>query len=370
MGQEALTAALDDPGFFSDFGRQASRSESYGGNNNQEGYTNMVDLDHLARNSKELLPKTADAVLKGLEECVVYRVAGAYRSQSSGLSCYYSYNGDRKDLQVYTELGYSQAFKYLYNYGLDGRLSADGMTYVSQLGYQAEKLPEVPSFESDNFSSDLPVTLTEDGYAMLDIGPELANILKCIYFHLAYVSESNDMMLLLCRDNDIDMDYVNGIFLDNFRGVWGSIDGHFVYMEIIYESDDYNMYAVPVLVNNEAYNLRVAYDFTTEEYYILGARKGLEDNGIPDKSLRPLYVGDRISTIYYASSFTGEDDFEAYIAETFTLNKNSSFYEADLGDGEFVMLFELVDSKNNSIWSEPFFFEVHGGDIYTMVSEE
>ena len=370
MGQEALSIALDDPSFFSNFGRQASRSESYGGNNNQEGYTNMVDLGHLARNCAQLLPKTSQAVLDGLSECVVYRVAGAYRSESSGLSCYYSYNGDKKDLNGYDQLGYSQAFKYLYSYGINGKLSADGMNYVTQLGYVENTLPEVPSLESDQFSSDLPVSLSEDGYAMLDVGPELANVLTGVYYHLAYVSENSDTMLLLGRDNDIDADYVNGIFLDNFRGVWGTIDGHFVYMEIIYEGEDYNMYAVPVLINGEAYNIRVAYDFNTEEYYILGARKGLEDNGMPDKNLLPIYVGDKISTIYYASSFSGEDDFEPYIAETFTVKRNTSFYEEDLGDGEFVMIFELVDSKNNTVWSDPVFFEVHGDDIYTMVGNE
>ena len=370
MGQEALTTALDKPGFFTDFARQASRSESYGGNNYQEGYTNMVDLGHLARNSINLLPNTAQAVLDGLDNCVVYRVAGPYRSEATGLSCYYSYNGDRTDLKGYNELGYSQAFKYLYSYAINGKLNADGMNYVSQLGYQQQELPDVPSFESDGFSADLPVVLSDEGYAMLDVGPELSSILKGVYFHLAYVSTSGDTMLLLGRDNDIDMDYVNGIFLDNFRGVWGSIDGHFVYMEIIYESDDYNIYAVPILLNGEAYNLRVTYDFNTERYYMLGARKGLSAEGAPDKDLVPLYVGDRISTIYYASSFNGDDEFEPYIAETFTLRRNSSFYESDLGDGEFVMLFELVDSKNNSIWSEPIFFEVHGDDIYTMVGNE
>ena len=369
MGQEALRIALDEPNFFSDFGRRATRSESYGGNNSQEGYTNMVDLGHLARNSLDLLPQTAQAVLDGLEECVIYRVAGPYRSQSTGLSCYYSFNGDRRDLNAYNQLGYSQAFKYLYNFGINGKLSADGMAYVNQMGYQQQELPQVPSFENDEYSNDLPLTLSDEGYAMLDIGPELANILKGVYFHLAYVSEQSDTMLLLGRDNDIDMDYVNGIFLDNFRGVWGSIDGHFVYMEIIYESEDYNIYAVPILLNGEAYNLRVAYDYNTEQYYMLGARKGLSSGGMPDKDLVPLYVGDKISTIYYASSFSGEDDFEAYIADTFTLKRNSSFYEADLGDGEFVILFELVDSKNNSIWSEPAFIEVHGEDIYTMIGE-
>jgi len=370
MGQEALSIALEDPGFFSDFGRLASRSESYGGNNSQEGYTNMVDLGHLARNAGQLLPRTSQAVLDGLADCVIYRVAGAYRNQATGLSCYYSYNGDRRDLKGYTELGYSQPFKYLYSYGLDGKLSADGMAYVSQLGYAQAELPEVPSFESDGFSADLPVSLSDEGYSMLDVGPELAGILKGVYFRLAYVSTAGDTILLLGRDNDIDMDYINGIFMDNFRGVWGTIDGHFVYMEIIYEGEDYNMYAVPILLNGEACNLRVAYDYGTEEYYILGARRGLEDNGMPDKNLLPIYVGDVISPVYYASSFSGDDDFEPYRTESFTVTRNTRFYEQDLGDGEFILLFELVDSKNNSIWSDPVFIEVHGDDIYTMVGEE
>ena len=370
MGQEALTTALEDPSFFTSFARQATRSESYGGNNNQEGYTNMVDLGHLARNSAELLPDSAGAVLDGLSECVIYRVNGAYRSQATGLSCYYSFNGNRKDLAGYNEFGYSKPFKYLYSYGLDGQLSSEGMAYVNGLGYEQEALPEVPSFESEDFSSDFPLSLSEEGYAMLDIGPKLASIIKGVYFHLAFVSTQGDTMLLLGRDNDIDADFLNGIFLDNFRGVWGSIDGHFVYMEIIYEGEDYNIYAVPILLNGEACNLRVAYDYNTEEYYILGARRGLEDTGgLPDKDLMPIYVGDTITTILYATDFQGNAELKPYKGDSFTVKRNTSFYEQDLGDGEFILLFELVDSKNNSIWSDPAYIEVHGEDIYVMVDE-
>ncbi len=370
MGQEALKIAVEDSSFFTSFSRLAARCENYGGNNYQEGYTNMVDLGHLARSAKDLLPETSQAVLDGLKHCVIYRVAGPYHNQATGLSCYYSYNGDRTDLNGYTQHGYSQAFKYLYSYGITGRLSADGMNYVNQLGYSQQELPEVPSLESPEFTTDLPVTLSDDGYAMLDVGPELANVLSGVYFYLSYVSTSGDTMLFMGRDNDIDADYVNGIFMDNFRGVWGSIDGHFVYMNIIYESDDYNIYAVPILLNGELYNLRVAYDFSSGKYSILGARQGLDTSGKPDKNLVPLYVGDEISTVYYASSFSGDDDFELYKMETFTVNRNTSFYEKDLGDGEFILIFELVDAKNNSVWSDPVFIEVHGDDIYVSTGVE
>ena len=43
-GAEALSAACQDPSFFTRFARVADRSENYGGNTREQGYTNMVDL--------------------------------------------------------------------------------------------------------------------------------------------------------------------------------------------------------------------------------------------------------------------------------------------------------------------------------------
>lgn len=44
FGAEALSAACTDPGFFSQFGRVAAKSENYGGNTKEQGYTNMARL--------------------------------------------------------------------------------------------------------------------------------------------------------------------------------------------------------------------------------------------------------------------------------------------------------------------------------------
>ena len=244
------------------------------------------------------------------------------------------------------------------------------MNYVSQLGYQADQLPEVPSFDSDEFSADLPVTLNEDGYAMLDIGPELSNIIKGVYFHLAYVSENNDMMLLLGRDNDIDTDYVNGIFLDNFRGVWGAIDGHLVYMELSFAGDDYNLYSVPILLNGEAYNLQVAYDFTAEAWNILGASQGLDESGMASKELRLLAEGDVITTIWKVASYSGDDDFEMYAAEELTVTADTSFGEAALFDGSYAMVFEMWDAAGNYAYSDKVTFDCEDGEIFTTVYED
>lgn len=57
-------------------------------------------------------------------------------------------------------------------------------------------------------------------------------------------------------------------------------------MELSFEGEGYNLYSVPILLNGEQYHLQVAYDFTTEEWSILGARQGIEDNGMADKEMR------------------------------------------------------------------------------------
>ena len=125
FGQEAFVAASEDPGFFAELGRAAAQSENYGGNTREQGYTNMVDLGHLARQTAWMLP-SAQSVCDALEECIVYQVGGIYRSEATGLSCYYSYNGDVNDFNGYINVGTGLAFKHLYAYGLTGELAEGG----------------------------------------------------------------------------------------------------------------------------------------------------------------------------------------------------------------------------------------------------
>ena len=168
----------------------------------------------------------------------------------------------------------------------------------------------------------------------------------------------------------MEADWENGIFKDNFRGVWGAIDGNLVYMEVSYESDDYTVYAVPILLNDKEYNLRVIYDYNDEEFYILGARRGLDDNGKADRNLVQLQPGDEITTIHYAATMSGDDDFEAIPVDTFTVTENTTFAEEDLGDGTFIMMFELMDAKNNYAYSEMVQFTVEGEYMDVEILDE
>ena len=364
FGAEALAAACEDPGFFSRFARIAAQSENYGGNTREQGYTNMVDLGHMARQSAGLL-QTAGDVLKALEDCVLYRVSGPYRTESTGLSCYYSYNGDLNDLYGYTNVGAGQAFKYFYSYELTGQLDDAGMEYISGMNY--EELPQIQSLAAMGWDG-MPLQVDEDGVSHLTLGPEADSILAGIGFSLYYFDEENDIMLLLGTDND-NADWENGVFSDNFRGVWGGIDGHMVYMELCFEGEDYNLYSVPVLLNGEPYNLQVAYDFTTEEWSILGARQGIGEAGMSDKELRLLQPGDTLTTIWYLSSYSGEDGLEAYAVEELTVTADTSFAEMELPNGRYGMVFEMRDAMDNYAYSDSVFFLCEGGELSTLIYE-
>ena len=365
FGAQALAAAAEDPGFLSRFRREADLSENYGGNTREQGYTNMVDMGAIARRTVGELPAAQD-VLDALEGCVLYRVSGKYRSEATGLSCYYSYNNDIADLNGYITEGAGAAFKYLYAYQLTGGLDADGMAYLAQLGL--DSLPALPSLSAMRWDN-APLTLDDDGYASLTLGAEADRVLAGIGFSLYRVDEDSDAVLLLGTDNDITADWENGVFTDNFRGVWGSIDGCLVYMELSYEGEDYNLYSVPVLLNGEAYNLQVVYDFNDEAWSILGARQGIDDSGMADKELRKLQSGDELTTIWYMASLSDDSDFEAYEAETLTVTEGTAFTEMDLPDGEYMLLFEFWDTQGNSGTSQAVTFEVEGDDIFTSIYE-
>ena len=366
FGQEALAAAAEDPGFFAELGRAAARSENYGGNTREQGYTNMVDLGHLARQTAWMLP-SAQRVCDALTDCVIYQVGGPYRAEATGLSCYYSYNGDVDDLNGYITVGESTAFKHLYAYELTGELAEDSEEYLSSL--DIGELPERVTLADMDWDG-APLDLDDEGTSFLTLGPEANDVLAGIGFSLFYVDEAGDQMLLLGTDNDLTADWENGVFYDNFRGVWGALDGHLVYMELSFEGEDYNLYSVPILLIGEAYNLQVAYDFTAEEWSILGASQGLDESGMASKELRLLAEGDVITTIWKAATFTGDDDFEMYAAEELTVTADTAFGEAPLFDGSYSMVFEMWDAAGNYACSDAVTFDCAGGEISTTVYED
>ena len=364
LGKEALEIALKDPTFFVDFGINAMFSENYGGNTREEGYANMVDLGDLTKNCEELLPQNQKKVIEALENCVLYQRKGFFRDYACGLSCYYSYNGDTEEYYNYIEQGCSESFKYLFGYGLIGKLEDSGMQYINDCcGYRNKTLPHVPNIIDDG-EKEYPVSLNEENYAVLKLDEKTNKLIRTVYMDVAYLDEKNNQIILLGKDNDMTSDFEKGIFTDNFRGVWGAIDNHTVYMEVVYENEETTIFSVPILLNKEEYNLRIMYENKTDKFKILGARKPLNEKGMADKNMVELKPGDKIAPIFYAIKFDENDDeIRALPQEEFTVTEKTFFEEKELKDGNYLTMFELIDIKNNSKYSQMIQFTLTKDDM-------
>ena len=373
IGAESLIYATVSPSYFSEYGRAARNAVSYGGNNSWYGYTNMVDLGDLVRQAGDnLLPEYGQALLNALADCVIYQVTGPLRTNASGLSKYYNLDGDYANFQAYTELRDDDPFHWFFEFLLTGSLSAEGERYVLDLARRYSQAQEIRTRSVPNSTGDgldeYPLIYTNDGYVILSLGSEIANKLTGVYCHLAFYDVENDIILMLGRDSDLDVDWESGVFMDNFRGVWGSIDGHIVYMELTDESENYQLFSVPVLLGGEEFTLRVSYSYDAEEYMILGARRGIDENGMSDRNLRPVVPGDVIEPLHYVL-FDMEDedeDFSIIAGDRLIVTANTRFTETELGDGLYIFLFEMVDALNNSFLSEPAMFSVDDGEIYLL----
>lgn len=142
-------------------------------------------------------------MLDALDACVLYQVGGEYRTEATGLSCYYSYNGDVDDFNGYAGLGAGTAFKYFYSYGLTGELDDSGMEYIADMDF--DTLAEVKSLPDMGWD-DMPLDVDDEGVSFLTLGPEAADILSGIGFALYLVDEESDQTMLLGIDNDMDAD--------------------------------------------------------------------------------------------------------------------------------------------------------------------
>ena len=466
FGLEAVSVAVDDTGFYATLGRQAKASENYM-NSRSEGFTNMVDLGSLARRMQQTLPDFTGSLLEALNDAVIYKVNGPYR-KSSGLSCYYPFDGSEQSFRAMMNVGNITSFLILngLQFGFidsdvavkhlerisneisaavdaDSGSSASSGTSGGSGGGSAPAVPSSPSDEGGSGESgggsgssgssggfqtsegtvtgggsgsvpgissfisshspggsaglssiigqganaafgsvaplakpdiseleDFKVTITESDGAELNLGPERIKFLDSVRFYLAFVSPENDLILLLGKDADMKADWETGVFRDNFRGVWPTLDGHLVYMEVTNEAEDVNHYVVPIKLNGERCNLFVIYDFPKQAYRVLGARRVIGNN-IADKGLIHLKAGDKVTTILKSMSISGEDDdFREVDVDTFTLGENVKFEETDMGDGSFMFLFEMTDVQNNTATSEIVSIEVKDGTATYSTGEE
>ena len=353
MGKVVLQKAEKDTSVCAEFARSAGKSENYGGNNDKEGYTNMVDLGHLADNAEGIIGSARDEIIKALSDAVVYKVNGDYRRHASGLSIYYSYDGDENGAKAYHQIAADSLYSDFVNYSIGLGLSEEAQSEAS--------VSEVP--EVSGFNGEMPISITKNNYLQLKIASDQIDSIQDISFNLAYLSDDGDAIVFLGKDNDLNCDWDKGVFRDNFRGKWGSINGSHCYMDLVYQGDDYNLYSVPIKLNGEKRFLSVAYDYDSDAFYILGSNSGVDESGQAGKDITPLKKGDKLTILYYAQDLSSDAEVEEIEGEKITWKDSYKFTEENLPDGKYAFLFEVTDIKGKSTLSDAAFINYKDGEI-------
>lgn len=322
----------------------AKSAESYG----DSGFfsMNMVDLADLMNKTSSVVGNDAKAVVSAIDEAVVYEVHGRNRASASGLSVYYPLQiTDRKDFARYAEVTDNTPY-----------LQFLAVMFGVYDNYQWNKFDNYVSLHGEPVAEkDLKIkytqTVSNTGHVHLNVtqgADQVANVAFEMYVYL-------DQLGILCylgSDNDLNGSYETGAFVDNFQDDWLTIDGHYVSASLCEVGDGYNLYYIPILLNDEKTGLIVEYEFATNEYNVLCAwDEANQSTGMAGKTGRLLEEGDKIQFLFPAENAkTGISDMIPL--ETMQWHEDAPVVYEGLGDGNFAFRYEITDVLGNKIQTD------------------
>jgi hypothetical protein len=169
----------------------------------------------------------------------------------------------------------------------------------------------------------------------------------------------------LGSDNNLYCDYEKGVFRENFEGSWMTIGGEFVYAELTEENEDYNLYTIPIRLNGEEKYLKAEYDFNKEEYNILGAYDGVdEETGFSGRDIKQLKKGDKVEFLFYVYDPDSENDEDDMIPlSKITWDKNTKMEDGDFEDAGFIYMFMIKSIFGDEDFGDPIYMTIKNGEI-------
>lgn len=335
-----VSPSIDAPNQLNLISQGRSRAESYGGNSNLQGYSDLIDLAHFAENiSSEY--ELAEELLYAMDEAVIYSVNGSTRENSNGLSIYFPHKDKEnfeENLSNYSQLDFSPNYQDFVH------------EYVSKVDSTYTGIELIDSGFGEIEDEEAPFSI--------QIDPEDLDMIEYINCFLAiYLDEEETEIAILGMDNNVNFDEETGIVSDNFSGWWTGLDGHFVSIEIIEETDDYNRYVIPVLLNGEEVDIVASWfwDDSYEEggyYEVNGAWRGfIGDSIMPDKNLIKIKPGDSIIPLFeYYDEVTDEDGYlegdEIIVGDELVIE------DVPIPSGSYLYGFYLLDYAQNEVYSD------------------
>ena len=355
--------------------RAIQKADNFGGNNRNEGYTNMVDLKGLLNSAAPYISNAEDTLEK-LDNAVISVVNGPQHEGAGGLSLYYPLSVQGSDeLSTFADVctsTYYLAFVDSVAYGdsSDDYESYDN-SYICQdcqdlwdCGYSgAENIDG----SSENYDFDSESSYIEIGSVYFDEnGTYTVPVINGDYFSYATCSlfaEFDGASVYLGEDDNVIIDGENMLIQDNFDGSWPALEGYPLAIEAVSLTDDMTVYTCPIRLNGEDTNLRIEYHYSDNSWKVLGAWDGIDpETGAAAKETIRLKAGDVIAPLYLAIY---DEDYEYIEAGEFVLDGEPEIEYLTLFDGDFSYSMTLYDIFGNYTYTPAVTFEIdENGDVY------
>jgi hypothetical protein len=356
------------------------RAENYGGNNDSEGYTNMVDLGDLTQCAEGVLSDTGDSLLTALFTAVPYHVAGEGRKRSNGLSIYVPLAAATDELDQYATLAATSGEYLRFLEGMYDWTVPDGVVISQPVFPTGEKTPDVEKTSVDgieaaqtlnpkDFKFSFTTTLSEDGSILLDV-TDGAEIVSTVAFNLFYRDDDSNSLWYLGSDFDVNQNDEGTRFWDNYRNKWVIINDNLCMMVALSFTDDYILYTVPVQVNGEPTNLRMLYHQDTAEYEVIGTWDGIDsETGMSSREVKKLKDGDLVEFVFDAADLNNGKD-ASFTGGSFTVSGPVVAEEATLFDGVYYYQYEVTDIFGNTYQSDFAVMESINGKINVEIVQK
>ena len=385
-----LTDVAVTPAAIQTYRQEAGKARNFGGNNRSEGYTHMVDLGELVLNTEGVWDEVGLAVLDRLFDAVEYSIDGSQRKKANGLSVFYPFTTDAEvgyACATIAELPVSKAYMRFVaalvpawnasgelNQTVGERPEASYTAGETQAAEDSAAETTMTQYDPADTNIEFFAEIDDNGYYTLYIDQGL-DYVEDVQFALYMMDREEGSAILLGTDNDIDAFWDEGVFYDNFRGVWLTVGGEYCSPILIDAQVDYNLYTIPIELNGARTNLRVQFVIETEDadgitgiYQAIGVWDGIDtQTGVSARDITPLQEGDVILPLFDACSIDGIGGVsEQWTSYEVTAGKNGAvtLEELDLFDGEYYYSFVITDIFGNRYESDGVSLYMDGDEFY------
>ncbi|MDO5397425.1 MAG: clostripain-related cysteine peptidase [bacterium] len=313
-----LSSSPDSLSDYSIVSRAVDKTMCFGSNTDEEGYSNMIDLNDLAVKTSPVADKTSGRVQEELEKAVIYWVNGKYRSEACGMSIFYPLNQSSDELPRYMDLC---PFKRYTEFISETAANADTGNTVSK------SFRDTTAFADYEIERDRMQYQTVPGSTGIELNM-VGNMDIVRKVEQRIFRKSNNGFLYLGNAAEIDENREAGIYKTKNAFRFSLMNGHSISLNKVYEGDSYSIYSVPLKIDGAQKNLRIAAVKKSNgkvSYKSLGIHESLGPGSQSSRHTTPLRIYNLVTPLFreYSSGELIEgESFKTWPISLYLSDKN------------------------------------------------